>query len=69
MAEPLRGYPARGVLSQHKVRPGLLLAPCWCEQRLDYLDVDDVLNGRTFSCGLPECHPPHGDLDTLLGIA
>lgn len=35
-----------------------LLAVCWCGNATDFVARRDVLNGVTFSCGAPRCHPP-----------
>jgi hypothetical protein len=36
---------------------GRLLTPCWCERYHDYLPAIDIAQGRTWSCGAPNCKP------------
>jgi hypothetical protein len=36
---------------------GDLLTPCWCERYHDYLPAIDITQGRTWTCGAPNCKP------------
>lgn len=45
---------------QAHIPRGALLTACWCERHADYIDPADILEGRTWSCDNPNCHPPRG---------
>lgn len=33
-------------------------ATCWCDKRVVWITLADVIEGRTESCGHPRCRPP-----------
>lgn len=36
---------------------GRMEVTCWCEETIGLLAADELLAGRTFSCGRPGCEP------------
>ena len=43
------------------LRPGYdddVLVSCWCQYTFVEVPAADIRNGRTGSCGLPQCRPP-----------
>lgn len=38
-----------------------LLCECWCRWKMVMVPRDEVLAGRTRSCGAPKCQPPGQD--------
>lgn len=41
----------------HQVPKGRTKVTCWCEAQFGYVDLSELRQGRTFSCGRPACQP------------
>lgn len=65
MARRHQGYPDSPAVIPASNLPGFdatwpngdVLSQCWCERRLVRVTRDDMLAGRTATCGHPACTP------------
>lgn len=39
-----------------KCPPGAARVTCWCERRVVIVALDDIVSGRTGTCGRADCH-------------
>lgn len=65
----VRGYGTAGSLgdaSRKQPRPKpkrerdrTVDVPCWCERKMLRVSLDDIMRGKTGTCGARSCYDPH----------